>query len=287
LSLIRLIKLRHQERAEWDHINEYSDEMRAIQVEQARLGAGVEVTADPLLMLSVFITLYLGISQFDMTLAQLGLVMFLLNRLNTKVKEFNLGRQLISANVAGLLMVRDTIEDARASDTIKGGQIPFTGLREEIVFEDVVFEYPRSPEGGKDAGVGGARILDGVSFVVPAGSLTAIVGRSGGGKSTLVELLPRLRDVTSGTITIDGVDIREYDLGSLRRGIGLVTQSAMLFNDTVRENLVYGLDHDPGEERIRAALQDAYATFVYALPEGLETRIGDQGVRFSGASVNG
>lgn len=282
LSLIRLIKLRHQEQAEWDHINEYSDEMRAVQVKQARLGAGVEVTADPLLMLSVFITLYLGISQFDMSLAQLGLVMFLLNRLNMKVKEFNLGRQVISAHVAGLLLVRDMTEDARASDTIRGGQTPFTGLHHGIVFQDVVFEYPRVSEDGQYAGSSGTRVLDGVSFDVPAGSLTAIVGRSGGGKSTLVELLPRLRDVTAGSITLDGVDIKEYGLGSLRRGVGLLTQSAMLFNDTVRENLLYGLDHDPGDERIRAALEDAYATFVYGLPEGLETRIGDQGVRFSG-----
>jgi len=282
LSLIRLIKLRHQESAEWERIDEYSDEMRLISVKQARLGAGVEVTADPLLMLSVFITLYLGISQFDMSLAQLGLVMFLLNRLNAKVKEFNHGRQMISTNIAGLLLVRDMTQDARASDTIRGGGTVFTGIERNLVFTDVMFEYPPMEGPVDDQVVAGARVLDGISLEIPVGSLTAIVGRSGGGKSTLVELLPRLRDVTGGTITFDGIDIKEFDIGSLRRGIGLLTQSAMLFNDTVRANLVYGLDGEPDEARIRAALEDAYATFVYELPEGLDTGIGDQGVRFSG-----
>jgi ABC-type multidrug transport system fused ATPase/permease subunit len=108
------------------------------------------------------------------------------------------------------------------------------------------------------------------------------VGRSGAGKSTLVELLPRLRDATGGTITYDGTDIEEFQVGSLRKGIGYLTQSAMLFNDTVRENLIYGLDFEPTEEQIRAALEQAYATFVYDLPNGLETHLGDRGVRFSG-----
>jgi ABC-type multidrug transport system fused ATPase/permease subunit len=88
--------------------------------------------------------------------------------------------------------------------------------------------------------------------------------------------------VTGGSITYDGTDIKEFELGTLRKGIGYLTQSAMLFNDTVRENLIYGLDHRPTDEELRGALMRAYATFVYDLPNGLETRLGDRGVRFSG-----
>jgi subfamily B ATP-binding cassette protein MsbA len=108
------------------------------------------------------------------------------------------------------------------------------------------------------------------------------VGRSGMGKSTLVELLPRLREATAGSITYDGTDIKAFDVGSLRRGIGYLTQNAMLFNDTVRQNLTYGLGFEPSDGQIRDALERAHAAFVYDLPQGLETMLGDRGVRFSG-----
>lgn len=282
LDMIRLIKLRDQKRAEYEHVAMLSEAMRSLGVKAARLAANIEVTADPLLMLSAFVTLYVGIDRLGMTLAQLGLVLFVLSRLNAKVKEFNAGRQAISLNMTGLQMVADINARASASNRIARGPILFGGLKSELRLENVSFEYPETP--GVDGGVenAGKVVLQNVNITIPAGSFTALVGRSGGGKSTLVELLPRLRDVTAGRITYDGVDIKEFDVGSLRRGIGYLTQTAMLFNDTVRANLTYGLGVEPTEEQIRAALEGAYATFVYELPNGLETVIGDRGVRFSG-----
>lgn len=280
-SMIRLIKLRDQKVAEYDLIADHSETMRDLLVKQARMSANIEVTADPVLMLSVFVTLFIGISVLGMTLAQLGLLLFVLTRLNAKVKEFNAGRQTISQNIAGLMLVREMTADAEASNTIRRGPVPFTGLEREIVLDDVSFEYPDAAAAEGETAANKA-VLNGVSLTIPAGSFTALVGRSGGGKSTLVELLPRLRDATAGSITYDGVDIHQFDVGTLRKGIGYLTQSAMLFNETVRENLVYGLDFEPTEEQIRAALEGAYATFVYDLPRGLETQLGDRGVRFSG-----
>ncbi|MCE5192109.1 MAG: ABC transporter ATP-binding protein/permease [Actinomycetia bacterium] len=281
-GLMRLVKMRDQKRAESQRIAEYSETMRAIRVKQARLGARIEVLADPLLMLSVFITLYIGITVLGMTLAQLGLMLFVITRLNAKVKEFNAGRQTISTKMAGLLLVQSTTADAAASNTIRRGPIVFTGLKDRLMLDDVSFDYPQSRTPGGEVLDQATPVLRGVSVEIPAGSFTALVGRSGGGKSTLVELLPRLRDVTSGTITFDGVDIRAFDVGTLRKGIGYLTQDAMLFNETVRENLVYGLDAEPSEEQIREAVEGAYAGFVYELPLGLETTLGDRGVRFSG-----
>lgn len=281
-GLMRLVKLRDQKSAESHRIEEYSETVRAIRVKQARLGASIEVAADPLLMLSVFVTLYIGISVLGMTLAQLGLLLFVLSRLNAKIKEFNAGRQAISTKMAGLLLVRRITEDADASNTIQRGPVPFAGLRNQLVLDDVEFGYPqaRTPDGTAIAHA--TPVLRGVSIAIPAGSLTALVGRSGGGKSTLVELLPRLRDVTGGSIMFDGVDIKQFDVGTLRKGVGYLTQDAMLFNETVHENLVYGLDYKPTDEQIRDAMERAYATFVYDLPLGLETMLGDRGVRFSG-----
>jgi ABC-type multidrug transport system fused ATPase/permease subunit len=282
LSLTRLIKLRDQKRVESKRIETFSETMRLIGIKQARLGAMVEVTADPLLMLSVFVTLYVGIAVLGMTLAQLGLLLFILNRLNAKVKEFNAGRQAISTNIAGLLLVKEATEDATTSNRIHGGSTPFAGVTREIVLSDVKFTYPDATAPDGSVLSPGKAVLEDISITIPAGSFTALVGRSGAGKSTLVELLPRLRDVTAGSITFDGVDIKEFQVGSLRKGIGYLTQSAMLFNDTVRENLIYGLDYAPTEEQIRGALERSYATFVYDLPRGLETGLGDRGVRFSG-----
>lgn len=278
VAMIRLIKLRDQGDAESKRIRTWSEQLSRIGVKQARLGANIEVTADPLLMLSVFVTLYVGISVLDMRLAELGLLLFVLNRLNAKVKEFNAWRQAISTSVAGLLLVQETMEDAVASNRITSGTVAFSGLKDALTLEDVRFTYPAAH--AEDGSTG--PVLDGVSFTVPAGSFTAIVGRSGAGKSTLVELLPRLRDVTGGRILYDGIDIRDFTVGSLRRGIGFLTQTAMLFNDTVRANLTYGLGYEPTDEQLRIALEDAYASFVYELPQGLDTMLGDQGARLSG-----
>ncbi len=179
-------------------------------------------------------------------------------------------------------LVRETTADAEASNTIRSGPVPFEALKQEIVLTDVEFEFPDRyfPDGTIQSK--GKSVLRGVSATIPVGSFTAIVGHSGAGKSTLVELLPRLRDANAGSITFDGVGVKEFNVGSLRKGIGYLTQSAMLFNDSVRENLIYGLDFEPTDAQIRDALEGAYATFVYDLPHGLETKLGDRGVRFSG-----
>jgi subfamily B ATP-binding cassette protein MsbA len=145
-------------------------------------------------------------------------------------------------------------------------------FRHEIEFRHVGFGYDEGP----------GRILRGVSFKVPAGQMVAIVGRSGAGKTTLVNLLPRFYDVTSGHILIDGVDVRQTTLASLRRQIGIVTQDTILFDTSARENVAYGRP-DAAEEDVRNAAAAAFADeFVRRLPEGYETRLGEDAGRLSG-----
>src|SRR6185436_11458824 len=125
-------------------------------------------------------------------------------------------------------------------------------------------------------------ILRGVSFEARAGEVLAIVGTSGAGKTTLMNLLPRFYDVEEGQITIDGVDIREVSMKSLRDQIGLVTQETVLFNDTVRANIAYGLE-DVDETRIESAARAAFAhDFILDLPRRYDTVIGERGSRLSG-----
>ncbi len=150
---------------------------------------------------------------------------------------------------------------------------PISRLQSGIAFRDVSFAYN---DGDR------SEVLNGISFHVPAGCMAAVVGLSGAGKSTLVNLVPRFYDVTGGAILLDGVDIRDVTLASLRASIGIVTQETILFDDTVAHNIAYA---SPGAERaaIEAAARAAHAhEFVEQLPKGYDTMIGERGQRLSG-----
>jgi subfamily B ATP-binding cassette protein MsbA len=140
----------------------------------------------------------------------------------------------------------------------------------QIEFHDVSFGYERK------------LVLKHIDLRIRAGEMVALVGVSGVGKSTLADLIPRFYDVTSGKITIDGVDIRDVTLGSLRSQIGIVTQHTFLFNDTVKNNIAYG-DRSKDIDHIIAAAKAAYADgFITAMPQGYDTVVGEMGVKLSG-----
>ena len=142
-----------------------------------------------------------------------------------------------------------------------------------IEFRDVQFAY---------GGTGGRATLDGVSFTVHAGQMLAIVGRSGAGKTTLVNLIPRFYDVTGGSIGVDGRDLRDVTLASLRSQIGIVTQETVLFDDTIAANIAYGRQGATPQE-IEAAARAAHAhEFIVQLDRGYEAMIGERGQRLSG-----
>ena len=152
--------------------------------------------------------------------------------------------------------------------------ITFKGFKQAIRFEDVGFSY--STEEGEH------QILHNVDFDVRAGEVLALVGPSGAGKSTLVNLIPRFFDVTSGRILIDGHDIRDLTLASLRRQIAQVTQETILFNDTVRNNIAYG-QPEVKTEIVEQAARNALAhDFILRMPQGYDTVIGEKGFRLSG-----
>jgi len=146
------------------------------------------------------------------------------------------------------------------------------GLSREITIDDVTFAYERDSE----------PVLENVSFTARKGEVIALVGSSGAGKTTLVNLIPRFHDVTSGSIKIDGTDIRKFTLRSLRNQIAMVTQENILFHDTVRNNICYGMTGVP-KEKVEEAAQAALAhDFILELPNGYDTVIGERGTRLSG-----
>jgi subfamily B ATP-binding cassette protein MsbA len=147
-------------------------------------------------------------------------------------------------------------------------------FKDEIVFENVWFSY----NGTKN----GDFILKGINLKVKKGEILAIVGPSGAGKSTLVDLIPRFYDPTEGRILIDGIDLRVIKIKSLRDKIGIVTQETILFNDTIRNNIAYGLEDCPIDKIIEAAKAANAHDFIMQLPNGYDTVIGERGMKLSG-----
>jgi subfamily B ATP-binding cassette protein MsbA len=161
--------------------------------------------------------------------------------------------------------------DQQEEKSERPGAIPLPAFAREIEFDDVSFAY------GADA-----VILQNIRLRARRGAVVALVGSSGAGKTTLVNLLPRFYELTSGHIRIDGVDIREVTIKSLREQIAMVTQENILFHDTVWNNICYGLTNVP-EQRVEAAARAALADeFILGLPQGFHTVIGERGTRLSG-----
>jgi len=197
---------------------------------------------------------------------------------------FNMYLTMLIWPVRIMGMVVDIIQNAVASadrvfeilDThpethLKDGKIELTSCTGRVELRSVSFSYGD-----------GSRALSDVSLEVRPGEMVALVGATGSGKSTIINLLPRFYDVTEGAILIDGVDIRQYRLESLRRQIGIVSQEPFLFGDTARENIAYARPDAPLEEVIEAAKAANIHDFIVSLPEGYETRIGERGVNLSG-----
>ena len=168
-----------------------------------------------------------------------------------------------AVRVYEVMDLKDDIYDHPGATTI-------SGLERDIVLRQVSFRY------------GDDWVLRDINLEIKAGEILAIVGTSGGGKTTLVNLIPRFYEATEGEILLDGRPLKEITLASLRRQIGIVTQQTILFNDSVRNNIRYG-SPDKSEEEIINAAQAAFAyEFIQRLPEKMDTLIGEQGVRLSG-----
>jgi ATP-binding cassette, subfamily B, multidrug efflux pump len=145
-------------------------------------------------------------------------------------------------------------------------------MRGHVVLDNVQFAYA---EGGRD-------VLRGVSIEAPPGSVTALLGATGSGKSSIIQLLPRFYDVTAGAIRVDGVDVREWDLAMLRKNVGLVLQETFLFSVSIRENIAYGNANATDAEVVAAAKAAQAHDFISALPSGYDTPLGERGVNLSG-----
>jgi subfamily B ATP-binding cassette protein MsbA len=208
-----------------------------------------------------------------MTMGLFGAFIILLFKLYDPVRKFayfyNSFQQAMGAS-SSIFVFFDTEDDVKE----RPRALTLKGFKQAVQFENVGFSY--STEEGEH------QILHNIDLEVRAGEVLALVGPSGAGKSTLANLIPRFFDVTSGRILIDGLDLRDLTLGSLRRQVAQVTQETILFNDTVRNNIAYGQPDVP-LKLVKQAAQNALAhDFIMNMPQGYGTVIGEKGFRLSG-----
>ncbi|BAY39110.1 ABC transporter, transmembrane region [Nostoc sp. NIES-2111] len=197
--------------------------------------------------------------------------LLILLRLLPLVAQLNSLRSNFASMVASVDMTSDLL---RLDDKpfLVNGKIAYNSLQKGITFESVSFTYPGHSK----------QVLKEVTLNLPRGTTLALVGGSGAGKSTLADLLPRFYDPTGGSIRIDGVDLREFDISSLRRCMGIVSQDTFLFNNSVRNNIAYGKQDATDEEVLLAAKRANAYEFISKLPQQFDTMVGDRGVMLSG-----
>jgi ATP-binding cassette subfamily B protein len=206
---------------------------------------------------------------------QMGQIIAFINYLMTTLFSLMMVSQLViqlARAEASAKRIQEVLESQPKVQNQPGASMDFKS-QGRIAFENVTFNYN---------GADGDPVLKGVSFVAEPGQTVALLGTTGAGKSSLVHLIPRFYDVTSGCITVDGRDVRDFDLSTLRREIGIALQETVLFSGSIRDNIRYGRPDAPDEEVIAAAQAAQAHEFILSMPDGYDTILGQRGVNLSG-----
>lgn len=274
-SGIKVIKSTAFEEVEFDRFKAFTKEFRHLGIRIAQLKNLIGPLNETLLIAAIAMVLWFGgLQVFNGVMSANELLVFAFTLYSTmgpikSLGEANTAIQIGASSVERLFEVLDT------KPAIVNGTHPISTFSDTIRFEDVSFRY------NKEANA--PNILDHVTFEVKKGEMVALIGQSGSGKSTAVDLLMRFYDVDSGRITIDGIDIREFDYKQLRKMIGVVSQEVILFNDSIEQNIAYGVHDEITHERVEQAARLANAhQFIMEKPEQYSTMIGDRGIQLSG-----
>jgi ATP-binding cassette subfamily B protein len=272
LSGVRMIRAFVQERAEMRRFEELNRHYIAQNLKLVRIDAVFEPLMEVLIGLTFLVVLWVGGHQvLEGRLSIGGFVMFntFMGMLVWPMIALGWVVNLMQRGTASLARINQILHE---TPTIRAPErpIPLIELRGTIEFRGVSMDY------------GTGRALDGVDLTIPAGATIAVVGHTGCGKSTLVSLIPRLMDPTSGVVTLDGIDLRHLDPADLRRQIGFVPQETFLFSATIAENIAFGVDTATAEEIRRAAEAAGLAADIEGFPAGYETMVGERGITLSG-----
>ncbi len=269
----KVVKIFGGQEYETRRFEETSNRLRGFTMKQTAAAAGNVPIVQMLAALAVAVVVYYATIQAQADATTVGtFVSFIAAMLmiTTPVKRLTGVSEHLQRGLAAAESVFALIDESPETDR---GRTELPRARGELHFENVTFSYAAD----------GPPALKNVSLAIRAGETIALVGSSGGGKTTLANMVPRFYHPQSGRITLDGHDLESLSLASLRRNIALVSQEVALFNDTVAANIAYGQSAGASREAIERAVEAAHATdFVRAMPKGLETLIGENGVRLSG-----
>ncbi len=274
LSGMRLVKSAGQEATQYGQLTQFIRDRelaeRQSQANYAMIGPVNEIAGIGVVLLIVIAGKVLFASQ--MASASLMLMYLLtLFRMLPSIGQLNVLRSQFANTSPSVQIVNAFLSPTDKPIMAQGPQV-YQDLRQGIRFENIWFKYPTSQDW----------ILRGVTLDLPKGTTLALVGSSGAGKSTLADLLPRFYDCQKGEILLDGQAIQAFNLPSLRRSMGIVSQETFLFNASVFDNIAYGCPHVNFDDVIAAAQQANAYEFIEKLPQGFDTQIGDRGVMLSG-----
>lgn len=224
-----------------------------------------------IIAIPIALTMWLAmLPSMGVTAGAFGSVITAMIMLLRPVRRLTMVNSEIQKGISGAESIFKLLDEP---DEVNQGKYQVSRVKGDIEFNQVHFSYQNTQ----------SKALENIHFKVKAGQTVAIVGRSGGGKSTLVGLLPRFYDIFEGCITIDGVDIRDFELNNLRSQFSLVSQDTVLFNDTIANNIAYGFSGTISEEQIKTVAKMAHAwDFIENLPEGLNSVVGEDGLLLSG-----
>jgi ATP-binding cassette subfamily B protein len=274
LSGIREIKAFTREAEEASRVHVGIENYRRSQLSALKLMATFQPFVEFTSSLGTLVVIYFGgrlALLGSLSVASLVAFFLYLQSLYAPVQNLSAAWEAIQGSLAGADRVADLIAEPHEPQNRHGAEPVTSRVGGEFVFNDVSFAY--TP---------GVPVLENISLTIPAKSVVALVGPTGVGKTTLVSLIPRFYDISGGSITLDGHDLRDFTLESLRKQVSIVLQDVFLFYGTVRENLLFGRP-DAGEAELVAAARAANAhEFIMDLSEGYETRIGERGVKLSG-----
>ncbi|HEY9675105.1 MAG TPA: heterocyst formation ABC transporter subunit HepA [Waterburya sp.] len=229
-----------------------------------------EGLATTILISMIIVAFTVFVANGTLQVASLLTFFFVLFRLVPNLQDVN----NVMAQLSTLHGSADNIKELLRTDNkpyFKNGKTEFSGLARSIDFASVDFGYDASN-----------LVLHDITLIIERGQMTALVGSSGAGKTTLADLIPRFYDPTQGQVLIDGVDLRQFNINSLRRKMAVVSQDTFIFNTSVRNNIAYGTEGATEEAILEAARLANALDFIQEMPEGLETQLGDRGVRLSG-----
>lgn len=271
--LVKLFTREEKELARFKRVNSAATD---ISIREQRAGSWFHVFMGMFIQIAPLLIYFAGgfliISRVDtgLTVGDISVVVALVNRLYQPVRMLLNLQVDFTRSLALFSRIFEYLDRKCDITDPENPQRPDL-LSADIVFKNVHFSYERGQE-----------ILHGVDFTVPSGKMYAIVGSSGAGKSTVIGMIPRLYDVNSGSVSVAGVDVRDFELKYLRSNIGVVTQDTYLFNGTIMENLLYAKDDATPDEIENACKIANIHDFIKSLPKGYDTVVGNRGLKLSG-----